>query len=368
MTQKMSMMQIAEEFGGTKSQVERLMKLYHIPVRSHSEAKRNCDRQEFEDRKVDEVEQLKSKISMFTPKVEFVPVTKKNMLIPVPLDNKARDATLTLVISDLHIGDSNHLPETYWSTVSNVLEVIKNIQGFYKIKKFNLVLNGDITNGIEVYRNQEFNNLVQRPHWQVFATEMIIKDTMRKLSELVNTNEIVLVRGTHDNMANNLVMYLKRLLPGRVVYLSQGGIYNLGDDGVPYNILFMHGYGWSNSNPITSKMFIDVNAIMEMNRARGVFIERVCTSHTHWLSSGLIMGSLYWDTTGGFQKWDGTINQRPCGFILYLYSDGEAVSIPIRPDLNVEMKEKADPGLNYRNYSYYGNILLKHLKDVEGIE
>ena len=118
MTQKMSMMQIAEEFGGTKSQVERLMKLYHIPVRSHSEAKRNCDRQEFEDRKVDEVEQLKSKISMFTPKVEFVPVTKKNMLIPVPLDNKARDATLTLVISDLHIGDSNHLPETYWSTVS----------------------------------------------------------------------------------------------------------------------------------------------------------------------------------------------------------------------------------------------------------
>lgn len=367
--QKLSIREIARTLGASKGQIEYLLEIYNVPKRTTSEAKIVTDNKVREIKAETTIESLTKKVSKFHVNTDFPPVTRKNMLIPIPLSHKAKDATLTLVISDLHIGDSNHLPETYWSTVSNAIEVIRNILGLYKVKKFNLVLNGDITNGVDVYRNQEFNNLIQRPHWQVFATEMVIKDTIERFNEVAKTDKIVLVKGTHDNMGNNLAMYLKRLMTAETTYLSQGGIFDIGDKNTgSYNLLFMHGYGYSNSNPVSYKMFNDARAVIEMYSGKGIVVDRICTSHTHWLSSGFIVGNLYWDVTGGYQKWEGTINQRPAGFILYLYSNNEVVSIPIRPDLDVEDKEKSDPSLNYRNYVYYGNILLRHLKEIEKID
>ena len=214
--EKMSYAQIARMHGSTKSHVADLMDAYGIKARSTSEAKKVTDSNVFNEKQEEAINSIKQKIGYCEPTpTEFVPVVRKNMLIPIPVDGKARNAVITLVISDLHIGDCDHLPQSYWSCVTNAIEVIKNIKGLYKVKELNVVLNGDITNGTDIYRYQELRNLIQRPHWQIFVTEMIIKDTYKKLSELIVPNETVLVKGTHDTHSSNLAIYLKRLLPGK---------------------------------------------------------------------------------------------------------------------------------------------------------
>jgi|WetSurMetagenome_2_1015567.scaffolds.fasta_scaffold02220_12 hypothetical protein len=367
--EKLSIREIARKLGASRGQIEYLMEIYGIEGRSTSEAKKITDIKNKEVKVNDTAELIKQRIGKQEIRTEFPPIVRKNMLIPIPLSNKAKEAVLTLSISDLHLGDACHLPETYWSTIANTIEVIRNIAGLYKITKFNIVLNGDISNGVDVYRYQELRNLVQRGHWQVFLTEMILKDTFKRFEEITEVSNVVLVRGTHDTLSNNLVIYLKRMLPqDKTTYLSHGAAYNIGTDKEPYHVLFMHGYGGGGSSPVPYKLFNDVATIMDTYRRQGVNVERVCSAHCHWLSSGFIVNNIYWDTTGGYQKWEYTINQRPCGFILYLYSAGEAVSIPIRPDLDVEAKEKSIANLEYKNFAYYGNYLLKHLEEIEKVE
>lgn len=365
---KLSIRDIAKKYGGTKGQVEYLMDLYGIARRSYTEAKKVRENREMDEKQIEAIESLEFKVGNFEMRKDFPPVIRKNMLIPIPVDGKSRDAVVTLVISDMHIGDGDFLPESYWSAISNAMEVMRNINGLYKVKQFNLVLNGDITNGVDVYNRQELRNIIQRGHWQVFATEMIIKDTLDKLNELFTTEEICLIRGTHDTLSSNLVLYLKRVLPNKTKYLSHGGLYNIAGKLGEYNVLFMHGTGTSYSCPVTYKSFSDVFANVDMYRNQRINVDRVCTAHTHWLSTGFIVNNMYWDTTGGFQKWEYTINQRPCGLIVYLYSAGEVVAIPVRPDPMVEMKEKCNPRLEYNNFIYYGSMLLKHVKEIEGIE
>jgi hypothetical protein len=320
------------------------------------------------EKQIEAIETLNEKLSNRKDLDKNVrPVIRRNLLIPVPLSN-SRDAVLTIVISDLHIGDANHLPETYWSTISNVCEVLKNIKSFYNIKTLYLVLNGDIVAGRDVYKSQELRNIIQRGHWQVFLAEMIIKDTLEKLSTIRDIDKIIFIRGTHESLANNFVLYLKRLMKNKTLYLSHGGIFNIADPIGNYYVLFSHGYGWSDAFPVSSPMMKDVLKVMNTYRERGTPIERICSSHSHWLSSGFIVEDVYWDTTGGFQKWEYTLSQRPAGAIVYLYNNGECVSIPVRPDPDIEANEKSDVGLEYKNLIYYGNYLLKHLRELEKIE
>jgi len=366
--ERMSIREIAKKVGGSKGQIEYLLELYGIPKRSFSESHKVKHNRRVEKEQREEVEALKKRIKGFKINTTFSPAVKRNMLIPVPIDNKCRDASVTLVMSDAHVGDVGHLPKCFWSSFTNAMEVIKNINSFYKIKKLNLLINGDVVSGVNIYRYQELSNLVQRGNWQVALAEIIIRDMLKELEKYKKIDDIVFVRGTHEKFGNNFILYLKRIMSGNTIYLSHGGVYDLGLKPYKHHTLFMHGYGFNNSSPVSSRMINDVMKIVNNYKNMGMNVNRVCSAHSHWLSSGLIINDIYWDTTGGFQKWAYTINQRPCGMIVYLCAGDECLSIPVRPNSDVELEEKFDPGLKYRNLVYYGNYLLKHLKEVEGIE
>jgi len=363
----LSMREIAGETGKTRGQIEHLMEKYDIPRRTASQAQRiraqRVKRDKIEEAKVileDTMRQLHTK------KRTIKPVHRSNILVPLT-NNKNNDCVLTLVLSDLHIGDANHLPDTYWSTIKNALEIIKSIKKNYKVRSFKLVLNGDMVSGREVYKLQELRNILQRGHWQVFMCEYVIKKTIEDLEKILNKkiNKVYLVRGTHEGLASNFILYLKRMLGNKAYYLSHGGIVNIADPIGEYNVFFTHGRSYSEYCPVPPRLIRDCLELINTYKSNGIYIERVCSSHTHWLCSSIIYGDIYWDVTGGFQKWEYTVSQRPCGAILYFFANNELSVIPVRPDSKIEKEERSEVGLEYKNLVYYGKYLLSHLKEIE---
>lgn len=364
----LSIRKIGKKLGMTRGQIEHLFDSFNIETRDSSEAQQILSKERKEEKSQLALENLTVKINKaILPRTEFNPIIRKNMMIPIPLHGGDRRATVTIVLSDLHLGDANHLPETYWSTIYNIQEVLRNIKSFYNVTHLLVVLNGDVVAGRDVFRFQELKNLIQRGHWQVFLAEIIIKDTLMKLAEEKEVDCIAFLRGTHESLSSNFILYLKRLMNGKTKYLSHGGVLNIAADLGEYDVLFTHGYGYADVFPVSSNLMRDVSKMVGVYKNRGVSIERVCSGHSHWMSSGLIVDDMYWEVTGGFQKWEYTLSQRPAGAIVYLYNNGECVALPVRPDMDVELREKQDPGLEYKNLVYYGNFLLKHLREIEEV-
>ena len=297
--------------------------------------------------------------------VEATP--RSSVLVPLPIAG-SREASLTLVISDLHIGDANHLPETYWSCIANAELVIRHIASSYDVKNLSIVLNGDIVAGQNVFHEQELRNLLARGHWQVFVAEYIVRSTIQRLSKVIPVSSIYYVKGNHEGLANNFVLYLKRSIGSKGKYLSHGGLVNIADPIVTYLVYFTHGYGRSSYSPVSPRLLRDCMELLEKYRARNVFVDRICVGHSHWLTTNLYLGGKLWDVTGGFQKWELSVSNRPCGLILYMFNSNDVSAIPIRPDPRVESSELSDPGLEYKNLEYYGRILLKHLAEVEEVD
>jgi hypothetical protein len=363
---KLSMREIAVQVGATKGQIEHLMESLDIPRRSVTEAKKIKDCKEDDVRMIEAKQEVAILATKCKTQRTFKPTKRNNILIPYPIgENANRDATLTVVISDLHIGDSNHLPETYWSTMENAKVVINAIKNLYKVKEINLVLNGDIVSGRDVYRNQFLRNIIQRGHWQVFLAEIVLKDTIAKLD--INVTNTYLVKGTHEGVGFNELLFLKRSMPGKTKYLSNGNIVNIAGCLGEYYVLFTHGYGYNVANPVSTGLINDVMKALNNFKTKGLYVDRICSSHSHWLSSGLVIDEIYWDVTGGFQKWEYTISQRPAGIIIYIYNNGECVSIPVRPNTEIEYNEKSDCGLEYKNITYYGKCLNRHLENIEEV-
>ena len=196
--EKMSMRKIAKATGMTRGQIEYLMETLDIPRRTIAQAKKITDDKAKEDIASDALEKVKEMASRDTTKTKFVPTLRKNLLVPIQIVKEgSKDATLTLVISDLHLGDGSHLPESYWSSIDNVKILVDEIKKLYNIKEINLVLNGDIVTGRDVYRNQYLRNIIQRGHWQVFLAEVVLRDTIKRLN-FGKLTSAYLVKGTHD--------------------------------------------------------------------------------------------------------------------------------------------------------------------------
>lgn len=49
------------------------------------------------------------------------------------------------------------------------------------------------------------------------------------------------------------------------------------------------------------------------------------------------------------QRWKNSYSSRPCGFIMYVSTKGNCEAIRIRPDKEIENKEKSDVDLELRN-------------------
>lgn len=360
--------EIGKIYNVSETSIRRRMKTWNIPRRDLIEAQTIRNKPPEIIPIVNEREKLMEDLKSLEPlKYKFKP--RKNLWIPLPLSSlngKISDARLTLVMSDFHLGDADHLPLTYWSTVANLTNIIKVLKKKFRIPYINVVLNGDIVSGREVFRFQELRNLLDRGHWQTAIAEEIIRETVEKIEKELKVKDIFLLKGTHESLAENYMMYLKREISGK--YAGRYLVLNIAEDLGKYNVLFTHGYGSSSYFPISYSLVRDLWKILGQYRLKQVPIERVCIGHYHFLMTSLPFESFILDCTGGFQRWEYTISQRPSGVILYLFSEDEACSIPVPANPEIVKEELEDPALEYKNMRYYSEKLLKHLKEVEKIE
>ena len=349
----------------SETAIRRKMDKYGIPRRSNSDAILNHYRKMNNSKSLSEgsLKDLLANLEAITP-VNYNPPSRENLSVPVPLKclekNRKLDATVTLVLSDLHLGHENFLPDTFWSTISNLCRVLKAISWFFNVKRANLVLNGDIVSGIGVYRGQEFQNIVSRGHWQVFVAETVIKQTLEKIEKHVKVSRIYLIKGTHESMESNYMLYLRKIFDPLAVYSSKFLILNIAEPIGKYNVLFTHGQGRSSYYPVS---YQQVRNIWKAVRQINVPVEKVCVGHSHWLTPELDLEGVSVCCTGGFQKWEYTVPQRPCGMLLILYCDGEATVVPVRPDPQIEAREKNEHALEYKNMRYYAELLSEHMKN-----
>lgn len=321
------------------------------------------------------IESLKE-LGKFKP--YYVRTAKENISIPVPLRSiknvmkgEGGKATVVLVASDLHVGHTDFLPETYLSTIETLKKVLTTLSEMYSLDKINIILNGDLVSGKDVYKGQEMDTLLSRGHWQVFLVEIMLTQLFDEISKITPVNKVVIVKGTHDSIAENYMLYLKRIMSNgkyKVLYGGKGCVFNIADPIGKYNVFFCHGKGYNEYSPVSPIMVRDLWKLFNEYKLANVPIERGCLGHTHWLSTNIELEGLTIDVTGGFQRWSRSQSQRPCGMLLYLYTDHECSVIPIRPNLEIETKEKNDPALEYKNQRFYGSMLLEHLEKLEKVD
>jgi hypothetical protein len=293
--------------------------------------------------------------------INYTPLPKEEINVSIPLaaltSSKHEPAAITLVMSDLHLGDSNHLPETYWSCVANADQIIKYLAGKFDIKRFAIHLNGDIVAGRDIYRKQVFRNLIQRGHWQVSLAAAVIRETTEKFRTLVD--EIHLVKGTHEPIEENYAIYLQKELNTitKSYYHGRMGIVNVAEPVGKHNVLFTHGKGSSDYSPVSPSMTRELWNLWTQVPVR---VERACVSHTHNLTVGLHKQGIDIDVTGGFQMYEPVLTHRPCGMILYLYTMGELSVMKVKPDIQIE-RDECDAGtLEWTNLTYYSDKLRRY--------
>jgi len=338
---------------------------WKIPRRTASEAQIVKSVEEYME---DDAKLLIEDLKELEPlKYEFK--ARRNLWVPLPIEafnSSAGDARLTLVLSDTHLGDTDHLPETFWSTVNNLKLILQVLKKRFDIPHIDVIINGDLVCGKGVFRYQEFRTLVPRGHWQTAVAEIVLKDMLKKIEEDIKVQNLYILKGTHEEHGENYAMYIKRSIANSK-YGGRQMIYNLAQDLGKYNMMLTHGYGSSDYYPISYTLIRDLWKFISQYKVESVPIERVCIGHYHWLNTGQNFESFTLDCTGGFQRWEKTVSQRPCGMLLYIYFRDEVSVVPIRPNPEIVDKEMNDPALEYKNMRYYSMQLLKHLEEVEGV-
>lgn len=288
-----------------------------------------------------------------------------NVCIPIPIScitsDEVKDATLTLVMSDLHAGDSDFLPRTLASTVENLKFLLDILAKKFNIKNFIIVLNGDMVSGREVYRYQHLRNIIQRGHWQVELAAQITKDIIHDIDTIIPVSKTFVIRGNHENRAENYSIYLTKFLDN-VWYAGHHKVLNIAYPIGDYNVLFTHGMGSNAYYPVSYGMVRDCWKAFNQYRLRKIHIEEIAVGHTHWLQPRLELEGLTFNVTGGFQRWEKTISQRPAGMLLFLHVDGSTSVIPVKPDPVVENEEKAQTDLEFTNMAYYSKVLNKAIE------
>jgi len=373
----LSASEIADKLGVSKSTVLSWMRKCGIPRRDLSDSAKLANHKlnhknngmRAHNEIIETLDGILDTLEDSVPTVRYESSPKEDIYVCLPLkvlESKRREQlSLTLVLSDLHLGHESHLPETYWSCVYNLSRVLRVLKKHYKITKLDIVCNGDIVSGKDVYRYQIFQNLVQRSHWQVFLAERIIKRTIEEIEKECKVNRVYLIKGTHESLESNFMLYLRKCLGNIAKYSSKSLILNVADPLGNYNVLFTHGYGGSSYYPFGFKFIRDMWKTIAEYKNIGVPIERVISGHCHWLTPDLELEGIRLSQSGGFQKWEYTINQRPSGMLLLACNGDECSVIPIRPDPATEDEERNDTSLEYKNMKYYAQMLKDHFKSYE---
>jgi hypothetical protein len=294
---------------------------------------------------------------------------------------KKEKAVLSITISDLHLGHLGFLPQTYWSTIDNLVKKLETLSRFYQFVRVNVIFNGDIVSGKEIYETQVFDNAISRGHWQVTLAAEVLYQTITKIKRTLkiptrnssskdktvkaeDTLQIFIVKGTHEPESENYAIYLSREIDAK--YLSRYPIINLGEPLGYYPVLFMHGVGSNINFPISTATIRQCQNYLLQNPQKRC--NTIRTAHTHWLTPEFeIGGGLKIAVNGGFQKCEYKLDQRPSGLLIDIFTkNGETINMTVRPDPNVERDEKEDGLLEFRNYAYYGRTLLNYGRRIIG--
>ena len=149
-------------------------------------------------------------------------------------------------------------------------------------------------------------------------------------------------------------------------YVGKAKVINIADPIGHYNVMFTHGTGSNAYFPVSYKTIRDFWKARNQYKFRDIEIEEFSIGHTHWLQPRMHLEGLKISVTGGFQRWEYSIAQRPSGVLLYVYVNGETSVTGIRPDQAVEASETQDEALEYKNMAYYSRKLSEaygHLRE-----
>ena len=291
---------------------------------------------------------------------EYEAVDRQRISLSLPLkwfiDRKKEPLSLCIVSSDWHLGDGNHLSKTFWSCVANLMEIIKFLGGAFDIRRVVFVLNGDVVSGNFVYRGQMFRNLVQRGHWQVALAAEVLTEVLEKVEEICGVDMVHILHGTHEMMGENYAVYLFQALSRAALYHGKSAVVNIAEPIGDYNVFFTHGKGSSDYSPVSPSM---TRELWHRFAQAEVRLERASIAHTHNLTSSLYKEGVLVDVNGGFQKYEPKLTKRQCGLLLYAYTLGEVSVTEVRPDSAVERGERGDEALEWKNYQYYADRLLR---------
>jgi len=298
---------------------------------------------------------------------------RRNEIFAMPLSiaaqsyaKKKKEITVSITISDLHLGHLGFLPKTYESTIKNLTHLLKTLANFYTIVRAKVILNGDVVSGKEIYETQVFDNAISRGHWQVTLAAEVLYQTINEIKRSLNakTVEIFIIKGTHEPESENYAIYLSREIDAK--YVSRYPIINLGEPLGYYPVLFMHGVGSNINFPISTATIRQCQNYLLQNPQKRC--NTIRTAHTHWLTPEFeVGGGLKIAVNGGFQKCEYKLDQRPSGILVDIFTkEGETSNMLVKPDPDIEKDEKEDGLLEFKNYAYYGRILLSYGHRVIG--
>lgn len=279
---------------------------------------------------------------------------------------------VTIVMSDLHLGDANFMLETFKSTISNLLTKLREIDAkIGGIEDITVIINGDVVSGRNIFRSQVYQNVENIGNAQVYYAADYLKELVEALEEFAPVH-LYIVKGNHDtNRVDDFAALVVDRLKAEgidAIYSGDELILNLGNMNKEHWALFEHGYGGSDYYPVSYELLRHtekkINILDRIQRRRGLKeIERVVFGHSHWLLTNFRQTAGYAiDVSGGFQRNNRVElgkTQRPVGLILYVFDesrDGLTVYdwegglriYEIVPDWDVFYKEVADRRLAFK--------------------
>ena len=308
-----------------------------------------------------------------------------NSLTSIKEPNNLINRKLTIVLSDLHLGDKNVMINTYKSTISNLLNKIALLSTEGPFDTITVILNGDAVSGRNIFRGQEAQNIFNKGNMQILYASAYLYQLNEQLEQYANV-EWFIIKGNHDQYSGDNYAWLLadklRALGLDAFYAGHEFITNLGNTEKQHWALIEHGYGGGSYYPLSyefirqsTKKVIETN-MRQWEQGLGP-IERVIVGHTHWLNTNF-QQDLRWafDVSGGFQKNNRVelgMNQRPPGVLLYAFdSNKEGLSIydwkgglrlfEIPPDGEVLYNEIHDPALTLNNHSDVASVLANFYK------
>jgi hypothetical protein len=255
----------------------------------------------------------------------------------------------TIVISDLHFGDSAQLYATLRECMNRAIGVARA----FEPDEIEVVLNGDAVAGRGIYRSQEMQNALQFGADQCWWCAWEIQSWQQELG----AGRWVIVRGNHDhsmkeNLAGQLVMSL-RLLGVPAVYAGRTHIGNFSANEAEcmwYDAA--HGFGASSYYANSYESIRETwRLYIERSQNDNIRVMRFLRGHTHWLNVGQTVGlGVAIDTTGGWHRQERDklpADTRNTGLLVYLHDGASLNVVTVEADRKLLLADTENPGLHY---------------------